>query len=271
MKTHGITIEEYSKRYPEAKLTTRVSMEIQKQSVFDHYGVYNPSQSSEIQKKKEDTCLSNFGVKHPMQSDEVWDKSRESTKRNLGVEYPTSSKEVKEKRKETWLKNLGVDNPRKDEAVKQKARETNLERYGVTAPFCQEWSLQKAQLSLGSRKSKQEQILDDLTIPELVYIGRRGLSFRLKDKSLKFPDFIYMTKDYEDTSIKIVEYFGEYWHDYKVTGLSREDHENQTIELYKEIGVACLVVWDTDLKDEDKLLSKIQNFLCSESSENTKS
>lgn len=267
LKTHNITFQEYGNKFPTAKFTTEYSLNKQKVTSRKHFGVDNPSQSSIIQQKKEDTCMKNFGVRHPMQSDEVWRKSREATKANLGVEFPTQSEQVKQKRVETWQANLGVDNPQQHQGVRQKVRDTCLAKYGVKAPFLQDWVKQKSQASLEHKQTGPERYIEAITSNEVIYIGRRGLSFRMLDSSLKFPDFLIVPHNNLDTSVKIMEYFGEYWHDEKITGLSRCEHEQQIIEQYASIGVQCLVIWDVDLQDEERLLEKIEQFIQSDSSE----
>jgi hypothetical protein len=59
---------------------------------------------------------------------------------------------------------------------------------------------------------------------------------------------------------KIIEYFGAYWHDKEVTGLDRETHENERIEVFKKGGYETLVIWQEDLEDIDKLKEKILSF-----------
>ena len=60
-----------------------------------------------------------------------------------------------------------------------------------------------------------------------------------------FPDFIYKSK--------IIELFGNYWH--------KKEEEQQRIQHFKNYGYECLVIWENELKDETKLLSKINNFI----------
>lgn len=47
-----------------------------KDTLMINYGVGNPSQSPEIQLKKEETCFKNFGVKYPAQSEEIHKKQQ---------------------------------------------------------------------------------------------------------------------------------------------------------------------------------------------------
>jgi hypothetical protein len=70
----------------------------------------------------------------------------------------------------------------------------------------------------------------------------------------KNPDFI------NEKDKKLIEHFGPYWHDKEVTGLDRETHENERIEVFKKGGYETLVIWQEDLEDIDKLKEKILSF-----------
>lgn len=70
-----------------------------------------------------------------------------------------------------------------------------------------------------------------------------------KPIALKWPDFINENKKC------IVELYGTYWH--------RDETEEQTnnrIDLFKACGYRTLIVWDSELKDLDRLKIKINEF-----------
>jgi hypothetical protein len=108
----------------------------------------------EIQKKREETSLSNIGVKYTLQSKEKRDDIKKKNLEKYGVEYPQQSLSVKEKTKKTnlnkygvehhlklksqqekqkttILNNYGVDNPMKSEIIKNRVKKTLLRKYGV--------------------------------------------------------------------------------------------------------------------------------------------
>lgn len=67
------------------------------------------------------------------------------------------------------------------------------------------------------------------------------------------PDFINT-----DGDKKIIELFGEHWH-------SKQDVKWHQTELgrimaYNSVGFDCLIIWTKELRDEAKLLQKIQEF-----------
>lgn len=69
----------------------------------------------------------------------------------------------------------------------------------------------------------------------------------------KNPDFVNC-----NGQKKVIELFGEYWH----TGRVRkyEDTEEGRIKHFSKYGYDCLVIWDYELKDLQKLTEKILNF-----------
>jgi len=107
---------------------------------FKIWGVENPFQSEEVQKKYKKTCMERYGVEFPAQSEKVQEKMKKTNFKIRGVENPFQSEEVKKKIKQTNFKILGVENPFQSEKIKKKIRETCNERYGV------EFSLQSEEV-----------------------------------------------------------------------------------------------------------------------------
>lgn len=61
------------------------------------YGVENPSQDPDIQKRKQDTNMKKLGVQWPMQSKSCQKKSEETSLKNFGVPHPMQNAEVSER------------------------------------------------------------------------------------------------------------------------------------------------------------------------------
>jgi len=69
----------------------------------------------------------------------------------------------------------------------------------------------------------------------------------------KNPDFI------DEENNKIIEFFG--WrHTEEATGISNELHEKERINHFSKHGYNCLVLWESDIKDIEKLKGKILSF-----------
>jgi len=83
------------------------------------------------QNQRETAFLNKYGVKNPKQIKEVQKKIEETNLKRYGHKNAASSEEIKNKIKNTFIKNYGVDNPMKNVNVVNKGKATLLDRYGV--------------------------------------------------------------------------------------------------------------------------------------------
>ena len=127
----------------------------------------------------------------------------------------------------SWMKNWGKENWKNPEYVKKIQKSQNL------------------------RPNKPETLLitifKDLNL-NFKYTG--DFSFFIEGKN---PDFI----NYE--SKKLIEFFGSYYHD-TIVEMSREDHEQDRINHFKKSGYKCLIIWEEELKEVEKIIEKIIQF-----------
>ena len=104
--------------------------------------------------------------------------------------------------------------------------------------------------------------------PELLYVGN-GAFWRWlpKLKHHKNPDFILAGPDPKQPKRgvrKVVEVFGDFWHSRMFTGRSSFEHENELVEAFRDIGIDCLVVWESEVKtDSDAVRTRVVEFLSS--------
>ena len=68
------------------------------------------------------------------------------------------------------------------------------------------------------------------------------------------PDFVYVNGAKE-----VIELFGNYWHSAKVAD-SWKRTELGKIMAYNSIGYKCLVIWESELKDRETVISKIKHW-----------
>jgi hypothetical protein len=59
---------------------------------------------------------------------------------------------------------------------------------------------------------------------------------------------------------QVIEFLGDYWHGEKRTGRTKEQEEKGLIDHYKRYGYNCLIIWESELKNLDKVVEKIENF-----------
>jgi hypothetical protein len=78
----------------------------------------------------------------------------------------------------------------------------------------------------------------------------------------KNPDFIVKPDVEGALPSKVVEVFGEYWHGESITGMTKEEHELNTKEAYADVGIECLVLWGSEIReDEEKVRERLLKFL----------
>jgi G:T-mismatch repair DNA endonuclease (very short patch repair protein) len=51
----------------------------------------------------------------------------------------------------------------------------------------------------------------------------------------------------------VVEIFGDFWHSRLFTGKAPFDHECELVAAYAEIGISCLVLWESEFKMDIRL------------------
>ena len=88
--------------------------------------------------------------------------------------------------------------------------------------------------------------------PTLVYTGNRTYWRWLPTlKKHKNPDFILPGPDPAKPKkgvTRVVEVFGDFWHSRMFTGKAPFDHEQELIDAYRDIGITCLVLWESEVK-----------------------
>ena len=104
------------------------ALEKRRRTCLEKYGVDNPfKDSKKIQKAFKDK----YGVTNPSQLTEVKKKKRNTCFEHYGVPSATQTREVQQKIKETNLERYGYSNPNRSSIIKEKIRQTNRIRYGV--------------------------------------------------------------------------------------------------------------------------------------------
>ena len=182
------------------------------------------------------------GDKNPMHRKDVVEKCREgylktvTEKYGEGITNTMQVPEIKQKRKATILKNWGVEEIMHHPDIKRRARTQRKK-----GAMC-----------------KIEAILFSLAPDTLRYVGDSSYWVTIDGKLIN-PDFLVLP--FEETK-KVIEVYGEHWH-YK-------DNPQDRIDLFKSIGIDCIVFWGRELYPKYKTenaIKRLQAFLKSSETE----
>lgn len=91
-----------------------------------------------------------------------------------------------------------------------------------------------------------EALFNILTDTDIEYVGDGKLWIQLPNGKPKNPDFRAGKR-------KVIELHGDYWH--------KGEDETELIELYKEAGYDCLVIWEREMVDIESVLGKLAEFI----------
>jgi len=108
--------------------------------------------------------------------------------------------------------------------------------------------IEKRFKAIQKRPTKPEAEFNILTSNDIRYVGNGKWWRWLPNGKYKNPDFKITNQN------KVIEIFGDYWH--------RNDDPQKLIDLYKLIGIDCLVIWEKEIKTQPRVvLDKVNNFM----------
>jgi len=274
-RTRATNLERYG---TEEVLASPVVREAIKETCEARYGGPGPSCSPDVRAKAQETNLKRYGVpwtcmdpdvrakqlvtmeehygSHFLASDEGKATIRAVMLERYGVEFPGAMEGHWEKAVATFLERLGVEHPLQLEEYREKQRQTNIERYGTPFP--------------GLRKKGPnglEQRVVSLAPPNTLLFTGDGSWWRWLPRTghHKNSDFIAPGPDPlkpKKGVTKVVEAFGDYWHSRIFTGVAPFEHEQELIEAYADIGIECLILWESEVKsDPDGVRGRLKVFL----------
>lgn len=246
------------------------------QTNIARYGCSEPSQNPEVKDRIQKTNLVRYGVPWTSMDPEVRRKQLETMEKHYGshyfaseqgraeiravflerygVEFPAQIEGCWEKALATFRSRYGVDHPLQLEYFRDKQRETNIARYGTPFPG----------LCTRGPNLLEQQV--GKMAPTLLFTGDGTFWKRLSSLTCyKNPDFILPGPDPEHPHkdvTRVVEVFGDFWHSRIFTGKATFDHEQELIEAFAEIGIQCLVLWESEIYSQpQEIKERLQAFL----------
>lgn len=197
-----------------------------------------------------------FGVEFPGAIEGHWERAVQTFKERYGVEHPLQLAEFLDKRTGTTLAKYGVENVMQDDIICSRMVSTKFDRYGNP------WGPSP----IGGPNGLERKVMALAPEGTLLFTGDftfwRWLPMLSKHKN---PDFIVPGPDPTNPKkgvTRVVEAFGDFWHSRMFTGKAPFAHEQDLIEAYAEIGITCLVLWESEVKaDPDSVRSRLEGFL----------
>lgn len=227
------------------------------QTNMGRYGFVEPSCNPEVKGRIQTTNMARYGVPWTAMDPEVRRKQIDAMEAKYGSHYFASDQgkaEVRAVLKERY----GVEFPGAIEGHWDKVLVTFKQNYPDLA-----WPGMLARPLHGMNRF--EKYLAD-AFPVLMFTGDKSFwRFLPLLGHHKNPDFIVPGPDPSNPKkgvTKVVEAFGDFWHSRMFTGKANFDHEQELIDAFKDIGIDCLVIWQSEVKsDPDAVKVRLQAFL----------
>jgi len=260
-----------------------VVKEKQRQTNLAHYGVEWTNQDPDVRRRQLETMEANYGG-HYFASEQGKKVIRDALLERYGVENAARIEGNWEKTVATFIRKYGVSHPLQLPELQEKQRATRKERHGydyfigtnefflsclknagVSVPEVLPTPLHPmkvrefAQVQLHRMTRPGPNLLEQRVgkmCPTMQFTGD-GKFWRWlpKLKHHKNPDFIFPGPDPTNPKkgvTKVCEVFGNFWHSRLFTGKAPFEHEQELIEAYAEVGITCLVLWESEVKSDPK-------------------
>ena len=213
-----------------------------RQTNLARYGVEWTNQDPDVRRRQLETMFARYGNQHFFASDEGKREVRAVLRERYGVEFPGAIDGHWDKAVAAFRERYGVDHPLQLEGFRAKQRATNTARYGNPFPG----------LSPDGPNGLERRVA--AMAPSIIFTGD-GAFWKWLPKlgKHKNADFILPGPDPEKPKkgvTRVVEVFGDFWHSRMMTGKAPFDHEQELIDAYADIGIACLILWESEVKTD---------------------
>ena len=226
----------------------------------DRYGDAFPQRTDAVKGKQRETNIERWGVPWTGMHPEVRARQLETHHAKYGSHW-FASDEGKAKIREVMQERYGVDHPSHMEGWWERVVATNMERHGVPYP------VMRGRFRNGPNNLERK--VSDLAPDGVLRFTGDGGYWRFLPLlgRHKNPDFVVVRPDCDPEhpfreSTKVVEVFGDFWHSKMFTGKAPFAHERELIEAYADVGLECLVIWESEVDDDpDGVRGRVASFL----------
>jgi hypothetical protein len=233
-----------------------------------------------IRAKANVTNLAKYGTTEPSRTPEVVERARQTNLTRYGVEWTNRDPDVRRRQLETMFARYGNQHYFASDEGKREVRAALMERYGVGFPGAIDGHWEKA---IATFRKNHEGLIHPLQLaqpdkgpnklearvaafaPSLIYTGNHTFwKWLPKLGRHKNPDFLVPGPDSVNPQrgiTKVVEVFGDFWHSRMFTGKAPFDHEQELIDAYADIGILCLILWESEVKtDPEGVRARLTKF-----------
>lgn len=219
------------------------------------YGVPWSSMAPEVRAKQLEAHHAKWGS-HYFASEGGKARIRSVLVERFGVEFPGAIDGHWERAVQTFKERYGVEHPLQLAEFLDKQRDTNLARYGTIFPG----------LRVRGMNGLETKVFGLAPSGSLLFTGDGGWWRHLPRYGRnKNPDFIAPGPDAANPKkgvTRVVEAFGDYWHSRMFTGKAPFEHEQDLVDAYREVGIECLVLWESEvLSSPDEVQARLAAFL----------
>lgn len=227
----------------------------QQETNLARYGVPWSSMAPEVRAKQLEAHHAKWGS-HYFASEEGKAHLRSVMVERFGVEFPGAIEGHWERAVQTFKERYGVEHPLQLAEFLDKQRDTNLARYGTIFPG----------LRVRGMNGLETKVFGLAPSGSLLFTGDGGWWRHLPRYGRnKNPDFIAFGPDAVNPKkgvTRVVEAFGDYWHSRMFTGKAPFEHEQDLVDAYREVGIECLVLWESEvLSSPDEVRDRLAAFL----------
>jgi len=236
-KARATNAARYGDAFPQR---TQPVKDRQRETNLVRWGVEWTGQHPEVRRKQLETHHERYGS-HWFASEEGKAEILRVVRERYGVDHWMHTDGAWDRLVQTFQERYGVDHPLQLAEFLDKQRATNVERYGTIFPGLRHRGMNGLEtfvFGLAPRGS-------------LEFTGDGGWWRHLpRYGKNKNPDFIAPGPDSENPKkgvTRVVEAFGDFWHSRMFTGKAPFDHEQDLIDAYAEVGISCLVLWESEV------------------------